>query len=448
MHIIIIGGGRIGYGLAKSLADQHDVRLIDANPSRSDQFSHLDVEFVLGSGTNPEVLKRAGAARADLLIGATRLDEVNIVACSIASELGAKETICFVSKEDLLEEAAGPASLRRHFGIGRVVWPEGQLADAIERIIMARDAIDAVDFADGRVQLLEVRLDEGSSLADTPVASLNLPQGVVIAAARHEDSISIPRGHSIFRTGDRVVLMGTRDGMAQLRQRVLPNTRLAPQLVTIVGGGDVGYRLAQNLDRAHGVQLRVIERSRERGEMLAAALGDALILNGDGTDLGLLESEEIGRSDVMVSVIDNDERNLLASLLGRQLGVGKIITRVSKPANLRLFERVGVDVALSARGTAVTSVVHQIDGGRTSLLAILEGGQAEVVELVVPGGYPATAMKDLDFPPESIVGTIIRSGDVIVPGGQDQVYGGDRLLVCCTEAAVSQVRDVFESAPA
>ena len=150
----------------------------------------------------------------------------------------------------------------------------------------------------------------------------------------------------------------------------------------------------------------------------------------------------------MVSVIDNDERNLLARLLGRQLGVGKIITRVSKPANLRLFERVGVDVALSARGTAVTSVVHQIDGGRTSLLAILEGGQAKVVELVVPGGYPATAMKDLDFTPESIVGTIIRGGDVIVPGGQDQVYGGDRLLVCCTEAAVSQVRDVFESAPA
>ena len=157
--------------------------------------------------------------------------------------------------------------------------------------------------------------------------------------------------------------------------------------MTIIGGGDVGYRLAQNLERAEGIRLCVIERDRARGELLAATLGRALILQGDGTDLELLESEDIGRSDVLVSVIDNDERNLLASMLGRQLGVGKVITRVSKPANHRLFERVGVDVALSARGAAVTSVVHQIDGGRASLLAILQEGQARVVELTTPAGF-------------------------------------------------------------
>jgi hypothetical protein len=135
------------------------------------------------------------------------------------------------------------------------------------------------------------------------------------------------------------------------------------------------------------VDLRIIERDRSRGEFLAASLRQALILNGDGTDLELLESEQIGRSDVLVSVIDNDERNLFASLLGRQLGVRKTITRVSRPANLRLFERVGIDVALSARGAAVASVVHQIQGGRANLLAVLEEGQATVLELVVPAGY-------------------------------------------------------------
>ena len=203
--------------------------------------------------------------------------------------------------------------------------------------------------------------------------------------------------------------------------------------------------MAQHLDRAEGIQLRIIERDRDRGEMLAATLGNALILRGDGTDLELLESEEIGGSDVLVSVIDNDERNLLACLLGRQLGVRKVITRVSKSSNLRLFERVGIDVALSARGTAVTSIVHQIDGGRASLLALLEEGRARVVELVVPQGNPPTALKDLGLPVDSIVGTILRAGNATVPSGNDRVLEGDRLLVCCTDAAVAQVKDMFAS---
>ena len=169
--------------------------------------------------------------------------------------------------------------------------------------------------------------------------------------------------------------------MSALQGRIFGSDRRrvarAPRLVTIIGGGDVGFRLAQDLEAAPGIELRVIERDPARGQMLAGTLSRALILNGDGTDLELLESLEIGRSDVLVSVIANDERNLLASLLGRQLGVGKIITRVSKPGNLRLFQRVGIDVALSARGAAVASLIHQIDGGKASLLAVLEEGHSQ-----------------------------------------------------------------------
>ena len=193
------------------------------------------------------------------------------------------------------------------------------------------------------------------------------------------------------------------------------------------------------------MELRVIERDRTRGEMLAATLKNALVLEGDGTDLELLESEEIGRSDVLVSVIDNDERNLLASLLGRQLGVGKIITRVSSLTNLRLFERVGIDVALTARGAAVQYLVHEIDGGRTSLLAVLEEGEAKVVELRMPEDREPTAVKDLGLPRDTLVGTILRGATVVVPGGDDIVRGGDRLLLCGTDAGVRHVRDMFGS---
>ena len=273
MHIIIIGGGDIGYPLAKALAPGHDVFLIDRDPLQAHRFAHLDIEFVAGSGTNPDVLQRAGVARCDLLIAATRLDEVNIVACSLASGLGAKRTICFVTKEDLLAGRGGADSLRRHFGIDEIIWPEAQLAAEIERIIMAPGAIDAEVFAGGRIELLEFRLEPESPLVDSAVSSLDLPPGVVIIAVKHEHSTSIPDGRTHLAAGDKVVLMGTRDGMGELGAQMTPGAGDAnSQLVTIIGGGDVGYRLAQSLDKEEGIRLCVIERERERGELLAATL--------------------------------------------------------------------------------------------------------------------------------------------------------------------------------
>ena len=442
MHIIIIGGGAIGYPLAKALGPAHDVFVVDSDPLVGERFADADVEFVAGSGANPDVLRRAGVARCELLVASAQLDEINIVACALGSKLGARRTICFATREDLL--VGGADGLHGHFGIDEIIWPEAELAADIERIIMAPGATDAEVFAGGRIELLEYRLDASSPLVGPPLASLDLPAGVVVIAVKHEQSTSIPRGETRLAAGDKVVLMGNHEGMARLRALMAPAAGDAgTQLVTIIGGGDVGYRLAQHLERADGIRLCVIERDRARGEMLAATLSRALVLHGDGTDLELLENEEIGRSDVLVSVVDNDERNLLASLLGHQLGVGKVITRVSKRANHRLFERVGIDVALSARGAAVTSVIHQIDGGRASLLAILQEGQARVVELTAPAGLRPTAVKDLRLPRESIIGTVLRGGEVIVPRGDHVIREGDTLLVCCKDAAVRGVRDLF-----
>ncbi len=443
MHIIIVGGGSVGYPLAKGLAEHHDVFVVDVDPARAERFGDLDVELVTGEGADPDVLRRAGAGGCDVFIGATRHDEINIVACSLGSRLGAGRTICFVTKENLLRAHGGDGDLRRHFGIDEVVWPEAELAADIERIVREPGATDAAEFADGRIQLLGFRLAADSRLAGRDVASLDLPPGVVIAAVKHGSSTSIPRGRTRLSSGDQIVMMGTREGMAESLRRVSPGARPRSQLVTIVGGGDVGWRLAQRLDGVDGIRLRVIERDPGRGELLASTLRNALVLCGDGTDLGLLEAEDIGRSDVLVSVIDNDESNLFASLLGRQLGVRKVITRVGNWPNHRLFERVGVDVALSARGSAVTSVVHRIDGGRAVLLAVLQEGQARVLDVAVPAGFAAAVVRDLGLPEESIIGTVLRGTDVIVPRGDDRVQGGDRLLICCTEAAVGGVRDLF-----
>lgn len=446
VRVVIVGGGEIGFALAQGLAAQHEVVVIDHAPDVAVRFEPLDVQFVLGSGTTPDVLAAAGIDRAAVLVACTGLDEVNIVTCAIARQLGQPRAFCFVSREEFLElhDQKGFAQ----FGIERVVWPEAQLAADIERIIRAPGALDAETFAEGAIRLIEYRLEPGSGLAGQRIAGLHLPHGSLIVAVRRGDAFFIPRGGSELASGDRVVVMGTPDALHDVARRVRTASDERRQRVTIIGGGDVGLRLAEGIEATDAADVTLIERDPDRGELVAGRLRHTLVLNGDGTDLELLESEDIGRSDVLVSVIDNDERNLFASLLGRQLGVRRIITRVSRRANLRLFERVGIDVAISARAAAVASVLHQIQGGTTRLLALVEQGAGRILELEVPPGYPPRTLRELAPPLNSIIGAIVRPTEAIVPRGADRIQGGDRLIVFTTHEAADLVRDYFTSVKA
>ncbi len=444
MRIVIVGGGQIGHGLAKALAADHEVIVIDHNPLVADVFQTLDVEFVLGSGTSEEVLAQADTGRSEFFVAATGLDEVNIVACAIANRLGRPQTICLVSRADFLGQDGSGAGLAP-FGVDRVLWPEAQLAADIERTVTAPGAIDAEVFAGGVVRLLEYRLDVGSPLTTAPVAQLRIPRGSLIVAVKRGGRISVPRGHTQLEPGDKIIIMGTPEAMAAVEALVNPERRGERLHVTIIGGGDVGLQLARRLEAVPTCDLRIVERDPARGALLAAVLSRSLVLNGDGTDLEFLESEDVGRSDVLVSVIDNDERNLLASLLGRQLGVPKVITRVGRPANLRLFERVGIDVAISARGAAVASILHQITGGATTLLAVLEHGEARVFELTLGPSFVPRQLKEIGTAEDAIVAAILHEDHAIVPRGDDRVGPGDRILVFCTKDAAPRIRQYFMS---
>jgi trk system potassium uptake protein TrkA len=442
MRVLIIGGGEIGFAIAQGLASDHEVYVVDHKPEVADRFEPLDVQFVLGTGTSREILIRAGADKADVFVACTGLDEVNIVSCGVARLLARPRTFCFVSREDFLQsgdEAQGLAG----FGIDRVVWPEAQLAKEIERIVRTPGALDAESFAGDAIRLVEYRLEAESPFI-TRIADLHLPHNSLIVAVRRGDDFFIPRGAHTLEARDKVLVMGTPEALVAVRRRMVGNSESPRQRVTIVGGGDVGLQLAERLEQnIEGIDIRLIERDGARGELLAGRLRHSLVLQGDGTDLAFLEAEDVGRSDVLVGVIDNDEKNLLVSLLARQLGVGRIITRVGKRANLRLFERVGIDIAISARGAAVASVLHHIQGGSTRLLAVVEEGAGRILELEVPAGYAARALRDLAPPLNSIIGAIVRQSRAFVPRGTDRVEPGDRLIVFTTYAAADQVRDYF-----
>src|SRR5688572_1314133 len=446
MRIVIVGGGQIGSSLARALAADHEVVVIDHDKAVTDTFTNIDAELIVGSGTSEDVFERAGIRDARFFVATTPLDEVNIVACAFANRLASPETICLVSRADFTPDSRELQGLAQ-FGVNRVLWPEAQLAADIEGVVTAPGALDAESFAGGAIRLLEYRLGDESPLIAKPLGQLGLPRGSLIVAVKRAGALFVPRGNTQFAAGDKVILMGTPDAMRQVEPLIHPSRSRDTIEVTIIGGGDVGLQLAERLEASSQCHIRVVERDVARGEMLAARLKRTLVLNGDGTDLEFLESENVGRSDVLVCVIDNDERNLLASLLGRQLGVPKVVTRVGRPPNLRLFERVGIDVAVSACGAAVASILHQITGGTSSLLAVVEHGEARVLELVVSPRFEPRLMKDIGAPADVIVGAILRGRDVIIPRGDDRVEPGDHIIVFSTPDAADRVQAYF-SGPA
>ncbi len=443
MRIIIAGGGEIGYQLAKDLALVNDVVVVvEQNQEIIDRFSRLDLQVTIGRPTHPDVLKGVGLNESDTFIGCSESDEENIISCIAAKRLGVSLTYCFVSKEEYYKSFVGQDG-SAHLEIDHIIWPQRMLAEEIARIVLVPKAIDVEFFAGGRVLLLEYRLRHDSPLLAKPLAELRLPRGVLAVAVSEDEKLRIPSGGTVFHEGEKVVFMGEEHALLRLQRAFIPEAEQKIREVTILGGGTVGFTLAKLLQREKKLRLKIIELSVERCEFLASELPSTLILNGDGTDLELLDAEQIYRSDVLVSVTTNDEKNLLASLLARQMKVPKIITRVDRPNNLRLFESVGIDVPLNMRVTAVETVLNSLQQTDIQLRATVEHGRADVLEVRVPPTFSTAKLKDMTPIQGAIIAAIVRKNRVIVPHGDDLVKPGDTLFVFSTDEAAETVRNYF-----
>jgi trk system potassium uptake protein len=389
VRIVVYSSGTSARHLAAELSRHDDVTILHAGQEGRDELEKLDVELLGGEGNDADALRRAHVDKADYLVACSRSDEMNLLACLTARQLGTAKTICFVAKEEYARTFGagdgGGASAAPALGIDHLIWPARMLADKIERILTVPGAVDAGRFAQGRVALLEYRLRPDGPLVGRPLASIgNLPPGVLMAGVRRGDEWFVPRGQSVLLAGDRVIFMGRADAMHQLSGFFAGHREEETRYVVIIGGGTVGLRLARSLEANPGARLKLIERSAERCAEAAQVLSRALVLHGDGCDLDLLEDEGVRHAGTLVAVTDSDEKNLLASLLGRQLGVPKFITRVSSAANRRLFERVGIDVPLSARAEANEAVLHLIRHREADLLATIGQGAGEVLEITLP----------------------------------------------------------------
>lgn len=441
MNIIIVGGGEIGWLIAESLHRSHDVTVLERNAEREEAFQSLDVQFLRGSGTDPEDLRAAGAETARAVIACTENDDGNVLTCLAAKGLGAKQVLALVTRQRYVDAFKREGAFESvGLLIDRVIWPQRILAKQIADIVRVPRAIDSARFARGRITMLEYLLEEGDPYLYATLGSIELPPGVLVVGAIRDEAFSIPTGSTTLEPGDRVVFMGTTEQMREVQRSFAPRRRSLK--VVIVGGGNVGFMVSDYL-APYRYNLTVIEEDEERSLKLAALLQGALVLRGDGTDLDLLEQERVQDADVMVAVTDDDGKNLIVSLLAKELGIPKVITRVGRARNRRAFVRVGIDSPLTPRAAAVQEVINWLKLDEVTHLALIDD-HAEVTEAHYPVGAPGGQVMELETPSTMLIGAIERGSKVIVPNGSTVVEPGDHLYLVTTPEEVEAVEAWLE----
>jgi trk system potassium uptake protein TrkA len=358
--------------------------------------------------------------------------------------LSSAKTLCFVRKEEYKSSLglAKDAEYNGDFYIDNVIWPEELLTQEIFRIITVAKALDVENFAQGRARLLEYKIPKYSTLVNKALKNCEFPKDTLIVGITREGELFIPNGETTLLAEDKVIFMGLAHSLDVLAGKFFHEKEFV-KFVTIIGGGNVGLKLAKSLEDLK-LKIKIIEKDEERCNYLSQELSNVLVINGDGTDLELLNEEDISSSDVVVSVTNNDEKNLLCSLLVKHLGAKRVVSRVSKDTNVSLFEQVGIDVSISSKTASLNEIKNNIQDTNIGILATVEQGQGEVLDIELPENYTTQKVMNFKLPAKAIIGTIQRRNRIIIPNGATQVMGGDNLIIFTTSTNAPVIRKYFE----
>lgn len=446
MRIVVIGAGEVGYHLAARLSvEQHDVVVIERDTELATRIqSQLDVLVIEGNGASLAILERAGIEQAELLLAVTNLDEVNLIACLIASQFGVALKVARVSNPEYYERRG--VLEEKKFGADLLINPEKECAREILKLFHRSAATDVAEFAGGRVVLLALPVGRsapavGRSLEEIG-QTLKGRHFLTVAIDRDGDTI-IPQGMTRVENGDTIYLVAEAQYLPEAYE-LLGLERQRTQRAMLLGGGRVGTHLAHMLER-EGVQPTVIERSRERCVALAESLESGLVLHGDATDLDLLAQEGIAETDGLAAVTSEDETNLLASLLAKHLGARKVIALLKRAEYIPLVTRIGIDAAVSPRLSTANRILQHVRGGRIVSMAVMERNRAEAMEFEVVAGsrVEGRRVSEIRLPRGAILGSIQRGEEVIIPRGDTQVARGDRVMVFALPSAIDETTHLF-----
>ncbi len=445
MRVIIVGAGEVGFHIAKRLASENkDVVVIDRNPAVLQRIlDHMDVQVLEGSGCSPLVLREAGVDKADMLLAVTDSDEINLMACTFAKMLAPGLTKLARIRND--EYTAYAEQLSREIGIGLIINPEVEVVRSIEHMLRAPGAVDISDLAGGRIKIAGTWIAEGNPLAGLSLPELRRKAGdmpLIVAAIIRNDRVIVPAGSDEIRLGDLVYFV-CEDSQLQPVFSFLGNRPSRKGSVLIIGGGNIGLRLARALERKP-MHVKLMDKSPERCAELAGQLDRTVVLLGDGTDQEALLEENIGGMDVVVTMTGVEESNILSSLLARKLGAPMAITRLNKIEYMPLVRAIGLEHIVSPRQSAVNSIFkHVRKGGVLSAVTIKEGAEALEALVGPDSSLAGNALKDLSFPKGVLVLCIMRGDSVLIPSGLDVIRSGDRLFILSLTESIPAVEQML-----
>ncbi len=435
MHILITGAGEVGFLIASELHEDHDVTVIDKDPEACARLQDMDVKVLQGNSANARLLLEADVKKADIVVAVTGNDEVNVITCVIASHLGVRQTIARVSNPEYIDQ---PVQDRKEIGISYMICPELSMAEEMARSLYFPSMLMNRDLANGLVELIEFKVTPGMNILG-PVEKVSLPGNCNLIAINRAGEISIPKKDDRIQLDDHLMLLCDSKALPSLR-RVLHESQTSPK-VMIVGGGMVGFYLANRLERMN-MDVKLIEQNAERCAEIADKLSGTMILNGDGSDLALLQEEGAGKMDVVFAVTGLDDKNLLCSLLVKQLGAKKIFSRVNRSVYIKLFEMVGVDRAVSPGQVTADAVLQRVIGGEEVIT--LSDERMELVDFIArPGARIIGKIVSKELPKDSLAGMVLRDSVPIVPGNDFKVAAGDRVFVMSMPDVVSKVKKLF-----
>jgi trk system potassium uptake protein TrkA len=451
VKILILGAGQVGSTVAESLVSEaNDITVVDVDGDKLRQLQdRLDLRTLTGSASHPSVLEQAGIADTDMLLAVTQSDEVNMVACKIAASFYNTPTrIARIRAADYLNrEEIFSAD---NFAVDFSICPEQILTEYITKLIEFPEALQVLEFADGKVSLVAVRAFEGGPLVGKPLSFLrtHMPQVETrVAAIFRQDRAIIPEGGTVVQDGDEIFFIAATDNIRSVLQEMRRMDKPSKR-VMIVGGGNIGRRLAKALERDY--QVKLIEYNKKTCQKLAGELTHTLVLNGDGTDEKLMQQEHVEEVDVFCSLTNDDENNIMSSLLAKQGGARKVVSLINRSAYVGLVQGGKIDIALSPAHVTIGSLLAYVRQGDVAVVHSLRRGAAEALELVAHGDRQSSKVvgrriEEIDLPKGATIGAIVRGDEVLIAHHDTLIQAEDHVIVFVTEKRmVKKVEKLFQ----
>ncbi len=451
MQIIILGANQVGSTLAETLANEaNDITVVDTDAEKLRELKdHIDIGTITGEASHPDVLERAGGEDADMIIAVTESDEINMVACRVAYSLfQTPKKICRIRSSSYL--VSNKLFGKNGIAVDVVISPELIVSSYISSLIDLPGSLQVLDFADGKVQLVAVKAYYGGPLVGQEIRFLRQHMPSVetrVAAIFRKDRPITPEGSTVIEADDEVFFVAAKNNiracMGELRRLDRPYKR-----IIIAGGGNIGLRLAENIEQRY--QVKIIERDLKRCAFLSEYLDKAIVLNGESSHQELLLDENIEDTDVFIALTDDDEANIMSSLLAKRLGAKKVMATINNPAYVDLVQGGEIDIAISPQQATIGSLLTHVRRGDVVKVHSLRRGAAEAMEAIAHGDKASSkvvgrAIEDIDLPEGTTIGAIVRNDEVLIAHDDTVVESDDHVILFLVDRKkIREVERLFQ----